>query len=229
MTLPIALWEMTGVPVPSVSPGTGTLFCIGINETWRKFLLGAMEGLLLDVFEGDETDKTNGYNYARELIGIIQQAIECESEGVAEVSVPIGGVIDYGGESAPTHFILCNGVAISRATYSELFAVIGTTYGSGDGSSTFNLPNLADRYRKGAGTDPNGYTGGADTVTLTVNQIPSHRHGFTSSTAVSTGAYPARGNSTVSSTAHNTAYEGGGASHENNPPFLCMYPYMRYE
>lgn len=56
--------------------------------------------------------------------------------------VPTGAILPYGGVSAPISFLLCNGEAVSRTTYSALFSVIGTTYGSGDGSTTFNLPQL---------------------------------------------------------------------------------------
>lgn len=58
-----------------------------------------------------------------------------------QVLVPTGTVIDFAGSSAPNGYLLCNGTAVSRTTFSALFAVIGTTYGAGDGSHTFNLPN----------------------------------------------------------------------------------------
>lgn len=54
---------------------------------------------------------------------------------------PTGAMIPYAGASAPAGYLLCNGSAVSRTTYAALFAVIGTTYGSGDGSTTFNVPN----------------------------------------------------------------------------------------
>lgn len=56
--------------------------------------------------------------------------------------VPTGTIMPYGGSTAPDGYLLCDGSAVSRTTYSALYAVIGTTYGSGDGNSTFNLPNL---------------------------------------------------------------------------------------
>lgn len=56
-------------------------------------------------------------------------------------SVPTGSILPYGGSTAPTGWLLCNGGTISRTTYENLFAVIGTSYGAGDGSTTFNLPN----------------------------------------------------------------------------------------
>ena len=60
-------------------------------------------------------------------------------------SLIAGSVIAYAGSDTPTGYLLCDGSAVSRSAYAALFAAIGTTYGSGDGSTTFNLPNLTDR------------------------------------------------------------------------------------
>lgn len=57
---------------------------------------------------------------------------------------PIGAIVEYSGATAPADWLLCDGSAISRTTYADLFAIIGTTYGSGDGSTTFNIPNQAN-------------------------------------------------------------------------------------
>lgn len=62
---------------------------------------------------------------------------------VLQSLMPTGTVLPYGGSSAPTGFLMCDGSAVSRTDYADLFDVIGTTYGSGDGSTTFNLPNLS--------------------------------------------------------------------------------------
>jgi hypothetical protein len=67
-------------------------------------------------------------------------------------ALPAGSYIQFAGSQAPEGFLVCNGGEISRTTYSKLFAVIGTTYGSGDGSTTFNLPNLTDRFLQGSST-----------------------------------------------------------------------------
>ena len=67
-------------------------------------------------------------------------------------ALPTGSYIQFAGSQAPAGFLVCNGGELSRTTYSELFAVIGTTYGSGDGSTTFNLPNLTDRFLQGSTT-----------------------------------------------------------------------------
>jgi microcystin-dependent protein len=67
--------------------------------------------------------------------------------------VPTGTVIPFAGSVIPNGYLLCNGAAVSRTDYSRLFEVIGTTYGSGDGSTTFKLPDLRDRFVEGAGTN----------------------------------------------------------------------------
>ena len=101
--------------------------------------------------------------------------------------------------SVPTGYLLCNGAAVSRSTYSALFALISTTYGAGDGSSTFNVPNVQSRFVIGkSGSYALGSTGGATSTsftpsgnvavsvnnhTLTLSQIPSHNH--SASTSVS--------------------------------------------
>ena len=70
----------------------------------------------------------------------------------SEVLLPVGSVFAFAANSVPYGCLLCNGAAVSRTTYAKLFSVIGTTYGSGDGSTTFNLPNLTDRFIQGSGT-----------------------------------------------------------------------------
>lgn len=70
---------------------------------------------------------------------------------------PIGSIIPYGGTTAPDGFLLCQGQAVSRTTYAELFAVIGTAFGAGDGSTTFNVPDLRNRTVMGAGSNGNLY------------------------------------------------------------------------
>ena len=92
--------------------------------------------------------------------------------------LPAGMVMGWATATAPIGWLICNGAAIDRTLYAELFAVIGTTYGNGDGLTTFNLPNLAGKVMRGSAlvTYPLGASGGADSITLNSNQIPVHTH-----------------------------------------------------
>jgi microcystin-dependent protein len=113
------------------------------------------------------------------------------SAGVGNTgTVPVGVVNPFAGTVAPAGWLLCDGrsTGISRTTYAGLFAVIGTTYGSGDGSTTFNLPDLRGRVVAGAdnmgGTDAGrlstsntlGTTTGAETVVISSANLPNHSH-----------------------------------------------------
>ena len=90
---------------------------------------------------------------------------------------PTGVISAYGGSSAPSGWLMCDGAAVSRTTYSDLFTAISTTYGAGDGSTTFNLPDLQQRFPLGkaaSGTGSTlGDTGGAIDHT---HAGPSHTH-----------------------------------------------------
>lgn len=83
----------------------------------------------------------------------------------------------FAGSTAPEGYLLCDGSAVSRADYATLFGVIGTTYGAGDGSTTFNVPDLSGRVVIGvSGTHALASTGGSETVTLSESELPAHTH-----------------------------------------------------
>lgn len=104
--------------------------------------------------------------------------------------LPVGALIPFAGSSAPDGFLLCDGDAVSRTTYAELFAEIGTTFGEGDGSTTFNLPDFRGRMAIGVAASGTasalGETGGAIDHTHTG---PSHSHAAGTLAADEAGAH----------------------------------------
>lgn len=91
--------------------------------------------------------------------------------------MPIGTVILFSGATIPQNYLVCDGSAISRQTYSDLFEAIGTVYGAGDGVDTFNIPNLLNSVPLGSSnTYLLGGTGGSESVSLTTDSLPSHLH-----------------------------------------------------
>lgn len=121
--------------------------------------------------------------------------------------------------SLPVGWLECNGQSISRTTYAALFSLISTTYGSASGS-TFNVPNFYGKTVRGADTPfPLGSTGGADSVTLTTNQIPAHTHSITdpghSHDVTLTGLYDNGGSGSAITYVGQIA--GGGAGNRTQP------------
>lgn len=217
---------------------------------------------------------------------------------------PTGGMIEFGGFTAPTGWLFCRGAAVSRTTYAALKTAITITqtgtltsgsavvtgltdtadmrtgakvegtgvpaattiltvdsgtqitlsanatatgsnaltffpYGNGDGSTTFNVPNAADRFLQGASTtDRPGTTGGAATVTLTEAQLPAHSHALNASDATDdttslagnfVSAFDASNATPLSNTTNGVVANSGsigstgsGQAHENRPPYLAV-------
>ena len=141
--------------------------------------------------------------------------------------IPTATIVPWSSSSVPTGFLECNGAAVSRSTYSALFAIVGTTYGAGDGASTFNLPDLQDNVAVGkSGTKALASTGGANTVavtasgtiggstanaTLSTAQLASHSH-----TAAAVGPPSGMGNPVRSASSSSTGNAGSGQGHSHN-------------
>lgn len=143
---------------------------------------------------------------------------------VGEIRLWTGGGTDG---QPPSGWMYCFGQSLSRTDYADLYDVIGTAFGNGDGSTTFNLPDFRNRFPVGAGDEYSRNTkGGEKSVTLTGNQIPSHTHrlnwvnyqrGSGSNSAMGYMSPTDQTNYTSSGSA------GGGQSHENRPPYIGIY------
>jgi microcystin-dependent protein len=147
-------------------------------------------------------------------------------------SIPSGGLMMWPTASAPAGYLLCNGTAVSRTTYAALFAVIGTTFGVGDNSTTFNLPNYVNRVPVGAG----GLYAAAATGGSKDAIVVSHTHTASGTfvTGVSTGttivdasvegAFANPITSLTTSTGSATiASAGASGTDANLPPYLAIY------
>lgn len=145
-------------------------------------------------------------------------------------TLPVGSISAYSGENIPTNWLKCNGQAVSRAGYPELFNTIGTTYGSGDGSTTFNLPNISERVivgNNGDGEFSLGNTGGEKEHALTINEMPSHTHLYRASigagNAEGTLNFGEQNGSVISGTYGNAIQNTGGSqAHNNMQPYIAL-------
>ena len=149
-------------------------------------------------------------------------------ETYSPAGVPTGAIIEWGTSTAPTDYLLCNGAAVSRTTYAELFAVIGTTFGAGDGSTTFNVPDFRGRVGVGTGTGSGltartlAATGGVETHPLVTAELPAHTHtvqGRDTSAAGTTNKV-VNSNSSGSVGDNPSGSTGSGTAHQNMQPFL---------
>lgn len=143
---------------------------------------------------------TTGIAFVYYNDGNTSQWMELLSSAVPAVNeiMPLGTIVQTARSTAPTGWLLCQGQTISRTTYSGLFAAIGTTYGAGDGSTTFAIPNLRGRVVAGLDSAQDefnflGETGGAKTHTLTINEMPSHDHSQASHTHTFSGTVTGSG------------------------------------
>lgn len=154
--------------------------------------------------------------------------------------MPTGSMQMYAGSTAPSGWLLCDASAVSRSTYGALFALIGTTYGSGDGSTTFNVPDMRGRVPVGVGTGTGGGSSGTglpsggsaltavsrgtwkgeETHVLTTAEMASHSHTYHNfqSTTGATGPSTAMGDSTGSTS--NTSSTGSDSAHNNIQPVM---------
>jgi microcystin-dependent protein len=161
-------------------------------------------------------------------------------DSTVKAVVPAGSLMVSGLATIPAGYLLCDGVAISRTTFAELFAAIGTTFGAGDGVTTFNKPNLNGRGPIGAGTYTDPVTGlvtrnlgallGAERHQMTVPEMPSHTHSVRTYNLNDATAPQASGpvwasrNQTPTDWAGAALANGSNATHNNmQPSTVCNF------
>lgn len=177
--------------------------------------------------------------------GNINNAIRQLMADVRAAAIPVGTVQGYAGATAPEGWLLCYGQAVSRTTYADLFTVIGTTYGSGDGSTTFNIPDRRGRVGVGkdnmGGVSANrltgqsggvngdvlGAAGGAETHALTAAQNGPHNHDYfdqrpVNDSNLTQGSDDQYWRATLSTDNRSTGTSGSGSPHNNVQPSIVM-------
>ena len=139
--------------------------------------------------------------------------------------IPVGVIEMFAGSTAPNGWLVCDGSTVSRSAYSDLFKIIGTTYGAGNSNTTFTLPDMRGRTPIGVGTGSGltartlAATTGAETASLSEANLPSHAHSFTPSGSLQTESSHTHGSANAGSHIHssNNSFllyvgSGGGAN-----------------
>jgi microcystin-dependent protein len=227
--------------------------------TWTKNWSAADDGTLLkgvDLKNIQDDIDTTGVSNAETIQGFPIDAPTVTDDGKAITwddgnqkfiytdpsGLPVGMMTVHAGSAAPAGWALCDGSAISRTTFADLFAEIGVTYGVGDGSTTFNIPDMRGRNALGldnmGGTSANrvtdaqadilGGTSGAETKdvshdhgaatgshTLVEGEIPSHTHESAVETGGGAGSAKVNADSDGAGTPINTGSTGGDGSHSH--------------
>lgn len=233
----------------STTNGTGTLDLDGALTAFQTFVAGVGDGnrcyyaighRSADEWEvgiGTVTDASPD-TLSRDTVleSSNADALVSLSAGTKDVFVsppvdrfaPTGSMMDFGGSSAPPGWLICDGTAVSRTTFKTLFGVIGETFGVGDGSTTFNLPDRRGRTSVGVGTgDAADATAhaladkeGGETHTLIVSEMPSHNHDVPSGTAGGSGAVAQQNFDQTGTWV--TFIQGGDGAHNNLQPSLTV-------
>lgn len=211
----------------------GSLTSTGLTDTGNMTVGGTLgvTGATSLNGGGTSTTPTAGDNSTKiATTAFVQTAIS--SAGIS------GSILMWPTSSAPSGYLLCQGAAVSRTTYAALFAIIGTTFGAGDGSTTFNLPNYTNRMPYGTTIGATG--GSADAVVVSHTHAatvtdPGHTHATTPNPAyvgTSQGGHPGGGaqnpdgypqlviNSATTGISVTNATTGVSGTNANLPPYL---------
>jgi phage-related tail fiber protein len=141
--------------------------------------------------------------------------------------VPTGTVIYHAANAAPSGFVKANGAALSRTTYADLFAAIGTTYGIGNGSTTFNVPDLRGEFIRGF-DDGRGVDAGRAFGSAQADEFKSHVHSNPagSSSWSGVGSYDALGVNALATASHPDTLSAGGS--ETRPRNIALLACIKY-
>jgi len=207
----------TGI-VALLRGGTGASLTLGASGT---FLQSSGAAVVFGV-DGTQLTNLNATNLTSGTVNVARLP--------TSIQLPAGVILLHGGTTAPTGYLLCDGSAVSRAGQAALFTAIGTTYGAGDGSTTFNIPDLRQRFPLGKAVSGTGATlGGVGGAIDHQHSNNTHTHTYSGTTNPTSGNAlqgPGPAGSLVQTHAHSYSgtVDAGGAvnTQSNNPPFLSV-------
>lgn len=217
----------TAVPLaPAIPPAEPERFWgreTAIEDWWLNMIQEEILNVVLAA--GLVPDKTDNNQLSKAIDALITDA---------GLSVQTGSILWFAGDLIPSGYLECDGRAISRTQFNRLFMVLDTKYGVGNGSTTFNVPDLRGRFVLGrdnmGGTSANrvlstqadilGAGAGEDKVTLSVAQIPSHTHTYSVASSAGGGMnFNDSGDGNISTVTGST---GGNQPHNNLSPFITL-------
>jgi len=204
---------------PSETLYTSPLVGIGINKEWMKHLIGYLSDMRWRWFGDNATYEGN--NEIERFINLIV---------LGQPTMFIGQIITGVFETIPPNLLPCDGSTYNQADYPELYDAIHPNM-KDSFLNIFRVPDLRARMPIGEGNDNHAYDvgdiGGERQVTLTLNQMPNHRHGANNGSFITNSGVSAAltGGSGVKAEQY-TAYEGGSQPHNNMPPYFVVNYYI---
>lgn len=207
----------------------------------------------LTPYSFSDSNYQEGWNFvgatppARQMWDFLQKLTDEKLQYIYDNMIPTGVVQAFAGATTPTGWLLCDGSAVSRTDYADLYAVIGDTYGAGDGTTTFNLPDLADKFIQGNATAGTVKTAGLPNITGTVTpMLPNNASGsyislpmstsgaFQSSSSGTRNYYSSAGTTTKDDWGWATSFDASrsssiyGNSATVQPPAITMRYIIKY-
>lgn len=220
---------------PNVAPLDEPVSCYKFNRAYIPYITGALQTLVqYDAFEGDFEQQQIAVGRFQDLINYLQSTdVECDINVTIEGcnATPIGSVVLWTVGTIPPNWLECDGSEVSQATYPDLYALLGNTFGNGH-EGTFYLPDM--RARVPVGVNPTAFTGrsqrllgasgGTETHALSVAELPAHSHEVAvrdPSNGFGTGVIALEDN-LAGNLNKLTTQTGSNTAHNNMQPFLVM-------
>lgn len=207
--------------VPASAPSGMPLWC----EDTKEFYIGTGTGIrLINQTDADTVDGCHAGNEANNVLKLDSTGKVPLINMPASDAIPAGTVSFFTKNTPPTGYLKCNGAAVSRTTYLNLFNTIGTTFGAGDGSTTFNLPDLRGEFIRGW-DDGRGIDVSRVFGSWQIDELRSHRHTYYMPNAPTDNDGGGSQVAVEGRTSSNTGYAGGV---ETRPRNYALLPCIKY-